>query len=225
MIRTLRMAATAFALFAGISTASAGPIEWSYSAHVRTSAGTGVLKIGSYQLLYDPSGNGTSEPISGNYTLTVPFAERTIAGTSADATGVNSDTIAPFSVGHGYSLVPTANAPPSDTTFLVDLTITDSASGQSGTVSLTGSAGASTWETFPTPALFSLSMNPDQSDLVLGSNRYRVAALGGLPDELDEPAAASFRITATADTPEPGTLLLAAVGLSGVGFGWVRRRV
>ena len=199
------------------------PSGWSYSAHVRTSIGSGVLDLGTHRLGTDPSGNGTVDPVFGDYLITAPLPEATLTGTYPAGTG--NDPIRLFSVGQGYSVIPVeeASAAPRDSRFLLSFTLTDLASGRSGTLEFTGRVGVATSGEYPTRVLFSADLSPTIEQLTLGENRYRVTALGGLPDEIDEPASIGVRVETLATTPEPGTLALAGMGLGVVGVRRWRR--
>jgi hypothetical protein len=220
---------TSFALLVAAPVASAGPIEWDYSAHVRTRTGTGVLNLGTFNLGVDPSGNGSAEPVFSDYTYLADFPERTLTGDFRSLTGGTNDfrlfTVPEFPAYPRAEIAPTG---PTDSSFLVSLTLTDRASGQSGTVELEGSASVIAGPELNSPKLFSLTLGPATTELVLGGNGYRVRGIGGLPDELEEPASAYIGVDVTAaaavQTPEPATLALAAVGLAAVGVRRGRKR-
>src|SRR5438552_15175389 len=97
--------------------ADAGPIGWDYTAHVRTANGLGVLGLGTHRLLSDPSGKGTAEPVPGDYTVTAPLPEATVAGTYPVYPGQPNDEIRLLSVGDGWRVYPADAAPASDPRF------------------------------------------------------------------------------------------------------------
>jgi hypothetical protein len=225
MVRALKLSGVVCGMLAVTTAASAGPIEWGYTAHVQTETGIGVLNMGTYRLGYDPSGRGTVEPVYGDYTITAPLAGTTRSGTYRDAVhGQFNDTIELASVGYGYSVNPAAVVPPSDPTFLLTFTLTDLASGESGMIRLTGRAGASTTDMYPTPVLFWAGLTPHEAELRLGKNLYHITAVDGLPEEMGEPANVGLRITATSSTPEPASLALAGFGLASAAGLRLRRR-
>ncbi|HJZ56416.1 MAG TPA: PEP-CTERM sorting domain-containing protein [Gemmataceae bacterium] len=204
--------------------ALAGPIEWSYSAHIRTTTGLGVLNLGTERLYSNPP-TGDAEPMHDDYVFTAPVGDRTVSGRFPEYEGQPNDSIRLLSVGGGWRVDPVASAPASDPTFLVTFTLTDLASGQSGTIEYVGRAGVATDGNYPPLVLFSADMTPETTELKLGRNRYRVTAIGGLPDEIEEPAVVGVSVAATADTPEPGTLALGGVGFALTGLLRVRRRL
>ncbi len=198
--------------------AAAGPIEWDYTAHVRTSTGLGVLNLGTFRLLSDPSGNGTAEPVAGDYTITAPLPEATVSGTYPAYPGQPNDEVRLFSVGDGWRVYPAEAAPVSDPRFHLTFVLTDRASGQSGTVEFDGTAGVSTGNEFPPSVLFSASMGPPVTDLRLGGNLYRVTVVGGMPVDIEAPAVVGVKVEAGPAAPEPGSLALAGLGLGAAGL-------
>jgi hypothetical protein len=211
-------------LLLGPPLATAGPIEWSYSAHVRTTTDLGLLNLGSERLWSDPSGNGTGELIPGDYVFTAPLGDRTMTGRFPAYPGQPNQPIRLLSVGQGWQTHLAESAPASDPTFLVTFTLTDLASGQSGTIEYVGRGGVATDGLYPPRVLFSGSMGPNETTLVLGRNRYWVRAIGGLPEELEDPASVGVLVEATANTPEPATLALGGIGFALLGLRRIRRR-
>ena len=218
----LILAALALAIAPNLATA--GPIGWSYTAHVRTTTGLGVLNMGTHSLYHFPSPTSTGgDPVYGDYVISAPLPERRMSDSFRVQPGQVIDEIRLFGVGHGYSVDPVATAPASDAGFLLSFTLTDQASGQSGTIEFRGSVGASTNDQYTPQVLFSGGMGPDVTELQLGGNRYRVTAIGGMPDEIQEPARMGVNVMATANTPEPATLAMAGLGLAAVGLSRLRR--
>jgi hypothetical protein len=105
--------------------------------------------------------------------------------------------------------------------FTVDVTITDHASGESGTRTFTGGY-LKLWggEGGAAMIISSFGGDPDGEALELGGNRYtvRASSLGQWTFPTGEMV---VQVDPTAATPEPGTLALAALGL---GVVVVRRR-
>jgi hypothetical protein len=218
---------TTLALLCSAPLVSAGPINWSYTATVRTETGTGNLYIGEANLQSLPPGDPNGIPFGGEYVFYTPLAEFTVSGS-----GIDTDSFAPFFLPRGDGGRPVVHTitrdfdPPMDDKFLVTFTLKDEASGQTGTIDYAGTVRAAEGSgMYPGIFLFNLDMGPQRTELILGENKYAVESFGGLPDEIDEPAGARMRITpsaATVQTPEPTTLALAGLGLAAVGL--TRRR-
>ena len=73
-----------------------------------------------------------------------------------------------------------------------------------------------------TTSLFPVALSPGVHELTLGNNRYQVMTVGGMPDEIGEPAIMGVTVFATANTPEPATLAMAGLGLAAVGLSRLR---
>lgn len=202
----------------GLASAEPLPIEWSYTAHMRTSTGLGVLDFGTHSLWSDPTGSGGGGEFN-NYKITSPFPEMNLSGSSS----VSGEPIHLGYIGYPYSVDPVESAPAADPGFLLTFTLTDTASGQSATLEFGGSGGASTSNEFPPSVLFVSAMGPQALEVQLGQNRYRVTSFGGVPDELGEPAQFGVRVEATALTPEPATFAMAGFGIAAIGLIRARR--
>lgn len=223
MTRRLRFTlCIAFLAFPNLASAEPLPSEWSYTAHIRTSTGLGVLDLGTYSLWNDPTGLGSGE--LGNYKITTPLSEANLSGSYQAYPGQSNGAIRLGYVGYPFSVDPVESAPAADPTFLLTFTLTDTASGESATLEFTGNAGAATDGQFPPLILFSADLYPmDAVEVTLGKNRYRVKGLGGLPDEIEEAAQFGVRVDATALTPEPATLVMAGFGIGAIGLIRARR--
>ncbi len=101
-----------------------------------------------------------------------------------------------------------------------EVTITDEASGQSGTVTFGGLVWEEWAHRWDGTWNYTHGMSGfDDQTLMLGGTRYTLNATIREGDRL-----ATLDITAGPAVPEPGTLALAAVGLGPVGLRLVRRR-
>lgn len=215
----MRRCVALFALLLVPQLVSAGPIEWTYSARLRTAGGTELLDLGTVTLGHYSEGMGHGEWITDEYTLTLPQPEQTATGT-----GTGRQVFPIFSFGSGLRVHPVAEAPAADREFLLDFTLTDTASGASGTIAYTGTAGASVLnERDNLRPLFSAGVDQESAELMLGGRRYRITTERSLPGDIEESAQLWFTVDAVQETPEPGTLLLAAVGLGAVGVRRMRK--
>ncbi len=215
-----------------VGTAAAEPIHWTYTPAFAGNLGSQYVSTGS-------SGRPDASEPTGfrayqGYT-------RLTAAPGGDRTGAGLLTVG--AVAHGdFYWTGTGDPPPAfpiDPQFLAAVTITDAASGESGTASIFGQAASQdSW--LGAPADVSLpdvgQMWGDPSwvqELVLGGNRYRVVFggrktnprdggpfVGGMWDALD--VVADVRVVPDAHAPEPATLALGGLGLLVVG---VARRV
>ncbi len=113
--------------------------------------------------------------------------------------------------------------------FALNVQITDTTSSQVGVARFTGVAGIGSTRT-PTGSmewdLFSISFDQSSEQLMLGGNTYNVTATGA---HGDTPSGVTGTIGVNAGTsaqsPEPGTLALAGIGIAAlVGFA-IRRKV
>jgi hypothetical protein len=218
-----------------VGPAAAEPIPWTYTPAFAGNLGSQYVTTGFGARLdpFEPDGLRHYQ----GYTKLTAAPGGGHAGSAVVTVGA---------VAHGEFYWTGADAPPPafpvDPNFVAAITITDTASGQSGTVSVIGTATSQdSWLGAPADANLpdAGQMWGDASwvqDLTLGGNRYRVAFgerktnprdggpfLGGTWDALD--VVADVRVVPDVHAPEPGTLALAGIGLVGlVGLIGVRRR-
>ena len=204
---TIRLGSIALsAVLLGTSPLSAGPIGWTYSTNFSASLQPSVPYI--YVSDIGP-GVGNSSVLE--------------AALFSIPSGPGGQFVA---LGHFEPrLYNPSQAPPTyTTTFELDATITDSASGKSGVISLLGFGQTSVTPSW-TPGPLSLELfSTGPLSLVLGNNRYDMrvnttsAMMGGNGDVIG-----AVTITPVA-TPEPATFALAGVGLVAAFGARLRRR-
>ncbi len=202
MKRSTSLAALALLLLAG-ARANADFIQWSYN-----------WNISPISVLSD-SGNGsvsfTNQP------------QQTASG--------NSDTVA-------TNLKANSLAPPSNPDTLnhtgaysLTLNLTDTASGQTGTLTFSGKLGGNFSKS--SANITNAFNTPTVQTLFLGGNSYTVTigpySPPGPPDSTNLGSIAAHvdvsSISPASSAPEPSTLLLGLFGLSGAGaFSWRKRR-
>jgi len=182
--------------------AFAGPLDWTYTSRFHQANQSGNLNI--------YVGNG-GEGAGGSYVL-----EAALQGLSEAGHPFNPGA-SPIVVGHFVPMTYNAawQTPPSGgvKNFELDVLITDTTSGQSGTAAFFGTAySVMTTDATPNPSWLIFDSGLSQS-LLLGANRYDMelsqdkAVFGGNGDVV-----ASINVR-PAETPEPASLMLAAVGL------------
>jgi hypothetical protein len=210
---TVRFAVAA-ALLAFPSLAAAGPIQWDYRANVTGEDGGPYFYLGLHA-------RPDSEEPGGIRTGDILGRPRT-DNPSGSASGSQSIPIATLSdINVVWNDVPFQRGPTPDH-FRVDFTITDRASGESGTVTAYGAG-----EIQSDPMLFDFVLwwhvfEWSDQELTLGGNRYQIHFT--TPPELGDAPTLSADVTVgpAAATPEPGTFALAGLGLGAV---FARRRL
>lgn len=227
MIR-FRRAIAAFALALFPLTATAEPIGWSYTVTTGTPTGAPYLYIGTVSHA-DWGGPGVGD-ITNTYRAYNPVSSGTQSGThTGDMRYVSpgGSLSAALHVGDvGYPTLDLVSDSmgipprPSDPTWRVSMAITDAASGQAGTASFD-------WTPFVFPDVFTSGtgvvdwkQESQTKTLVLGDHRYTVTTF---QQDHESHAELLAEVTVTQNTPEPGTLALAGIGLAGVGLRRVRR--
>jgi hypothetical protein len=223
-MRTIRsLGVTAFAILLAPASAFAGPIDWSYTSSFHAAGQPTVPYI------YVANGGTGAD---GSYVL-----EAALHGLIESGYPSNPGA-SPIVVGHFEPVRYNAayqNPPTSEERFELDVTITDVASGQSGTARFFGlgvTLLTQEWTPNPISLMFvgdgsqpsALGRYGTQQSLVLGNNRYDLdvssngeAIWGGNGDVV---ASVAIRPTST---PEPSSIMLAAFGLLGA-FGLTSRK-
>lgn len=228
MLRTL----IALACLAGLSTAAhAEPIQWTYTGGFTSNAGTEFVTAGSGGRP-DAEAPGGMRPYTG-FTELTQAANAGPQGGSARILLGSTPGFTQFFWADGSGPEPAAG-----NQFVASVTLTDTASGASETVSVVGTAESrDSWLGLPAdlnlPAVDQLWAFPGQQ-VTLGGNRYTVkfgelkvnprldSGLGGLWDRLE--VYADVQVSPAAETPEPATLALAGIGLFGLAVARIRRR-
>jgi hypothetical protein len=221
MTRMLKLLGVLAGLLGVAGSAVAGPIQWSYATSLGPEGGGSGIWIGDYirRDSYAPNG----------------WAHANIVGQlqAADPTGPQTGAAHLALGGYHpgfYSLqwddAGFALTGPVRQQFQVQLTITDAASGQSGVVTAYGTGQAHQHDDMLAAPTFGflLSQGADQS-LTLGGNEYAVKFHATEDVGIADGVGISADVTASAaNTPEPGTLLLAGLGFASCGGLWLRRR-
>jgi hypothetical protein len=188
------------------SNVTAGPIGWSYSAEYIPTSNPELTFTWANQ-------SGSFVVQNGDTTGTHLFNTTGFGGPPAAPSGNGLDTIR-------YD-------------FDVKITLTDHNSGQSGSVTYQGYY-SSAWEYHSEPGqngnhwewIWEVSGFGDgplgKQSLVLGGNRYTSWAEGGGTGQFPD---GYLNVTATHETPEPATLVMAGIGLAGFAGLRVRRRL
>lgn len=233
--------ASLFAMLLIASTASAGPLPtWDYTASFSGDRGSAYVDVG-YSARQDSSSStglryyqGYVQLIAAGHTGTVSNASTgtILLGTTPG----NTEFYWALDEEHAPPTPPVDNAPlPSgklDSMFTAAITIKDTASGQSNTVSLTKRVDFNGDPWLGQPADLIPDYAVQNRDFTMGGNRYHVTLheekIGVQPGVMGQPEWRELRILADVsvspiDTPEPGTLILGGIGLMGV-FGARFRR-
>lgn len=198
-----------FVLLCLASRAEAGPIDWTYTSRFSAAGQPDVPFID----IADGGAPGSRYVLEASLQGLIEAGKSANPGSSPIVLGHFAPAL--FPIGPGQ-------APTTATTFELDVTITDQASGLSGTASFFG-FGSTVVNPVSTPNPVSLQfLTPTSKTLVLGENDYELsltstsASWGGNGDVV---AAVSIRPAAT---PEPGALALAGFGFVGL-LGWRNR--
>lgn len=199
-MRVFRLLLTAAALSALSTSADAGPIWFTYriEAEHRPSADGG----GEFAVNHNSPGRGW-------------------VGPSRPSADLASLWLRPAPPAHDPDWQPgVSNIVSRATSFEVGVTLTDRASGVSGDLTLTGTAGSQwmhRWDGLYRGEGAWISFDGSQSrELTLGRHVYTVDAGQGY-DPLDGEVWASISVSAFPN-PEPGTLVLGGLGLAAVGI-------
>lgn len=198
----------------GMTTATAGPLDWSYTATLSAANGSDYLLIGSQLHPLPPSGDTWAE----HYFL-VPVGEyQPKSGTVYPG---SSDMLFGFSPGGPLEIVTTLPPGVTPTPFEVTLTLTDG-EGNSTIVRETGSVSATGLLTSGT-GNFNIGFNGEH-DVTLGGRRARVTFGQGAWSESGVYTTFAVNELSPSETPEPGTLILGGIALAGGVGAWLRRR-
>lgn len=211
MVRSLL---TAAALVAVGTPASAGPILWTYNATFGPVGGPGWLV---FKTSVDPYPDGTSPALP---TPSWKFDNSGFGTSGVRAGSSHGLEVIGFTVPNGYGLRydPVPDGQRSADRFRLTFSLTDNASGQTATTSWTGTVtmhyhqGGFPGEVEPAYVFWDIGPQTQQT-WTLGANTYRVKLydqLAGRDDRL-------FADVTLNPTPEPATLLMAGIGVGGLG--------
>jgi hypothetical protein len=218
MHRTIRAAIATLALLALPQLAAAGPIQWEYSTTIIGENGNHLLDLGIHQwLVVENNGNDISGPFDFHVTQELPLV---FPGIIPAEGSVREIQLAGMT-NQGGTRINATPEQPADPRFKVSMTIKDLASGETGTVDLFGRVDVLSTNVLNDPKF--LIINADEHKIiVLGGNRYDIHAYGG-DTESNTRLWADVTVGPVAATPEPGTFMLAALGLGGIALRLRRR--
>lgn len=206
MMRRACLSALALVSIAA-GTASAGPIEWGYLVTFAPD-GEGVLLLGGIATPDGPRDFVSGlEPanLEGSVSNSLQLHIGSLRGASVFVADLLNDGIR------------------ARQQFVSDLTITDTASGESGKVTVFGRGAYLGDNQLQDPrVLLELLEQSRSRELTLGGNRYQIEySIVQNVDDRNSTLVAEVSVAPAAATPEPGTLALAGLGLGAVGL--VRR--
>lgn len=207
-MRELRVFLSAVGLLVLPAAAAAGPIWFS----VRTESSA------------TPDANGGA----GNLTITSGQQGRIGLDPGVNSSADIADlTLSPRAPAHPDWEFGESHTFAGDTRYSISIELTDEASGESGTVHVTGSAHSDwlwRYDGRVTPDIAWLGYDvPQHQTLTLGANRYTVTTTDdSSPLGDDAHGSISLSVTSLNATPEPGSLALGGLGLAVAGI--ARRR-
>jgi hypothetical protein len=213
MVRSLLAVTAALVVSAP---ASAGPILWTYNATFGADGGPGWLLFNTSADRYRyPDGSVPAFPTPSWKFDNYGFGSGGVfAGNRSDFSVIGFTT--PDGYGLRYTDVPAGVR--STNEFRLTFSITDNASGQTASTSWTGTVtmhyhvGDTPGDVVPAAVLWDIGP-PTLHTWTLGGNRYQV----DLFTQLDGQADALFANVRLNPTPEPAMLLLAGIGVGGLG--------
>ncbi len=212
---------------------TAEPVNWTYTSILTGENGSPAISAG-------PGGRPDADSPDGlrhflGYSI---LTQANNAGPQKDSTRILLGSTPGYSSFIWLNESPSPGSPAAiDPYFVAAITIHDTSSGKSGTVSVTGKAQSSDcWLGLPADLNLPMSSYDWQipvsssNSLVLGQNRYTVK-IGEVKDnerselglglEWDQLRVLADVEVSPAQTPEPGTVVLAVIGLlSGLGWKW-----
>jgi len=206
-----RMAGVVAVLLLAAS-AQAGPITWSYSSAFETIGGK----------WYPPNVIMTLQNIHGQYVSDLLDAD------GGPKTGWQTVTVGTIRPSYSDGGDPRAPIPFS---YKFTLSLTDAASGETGTVVYTGGAGENAeWvgdAPFQVPInrhAFVVGLQPQSDEtLTLGGHEYRVKLTTRSHADGNAYLDAAVEVGELNETPEPGTMVLAGLAMAGGIGAWIRR--
>jgi hypothetical protein len=202
-MRVFRLLLTAAALFALSATAEAGPIRFTYRIEAE---------------------HGPSEDGAGEFAVNHRSPGRGWVDHSRPSADLASLWLRPAPPLHDPDWQPgISNTVSRTTTFEVGVTLTDRASGVSGDLTLTGTAGSQwmhRWDGLYRGEGTWISFEGSQTrELTLGQHVYTIEAGQAFdPRDAEVWASISVKSSPMVHNPEPGTLVLGGLGLAAAGL-------
>lgn len=195
------------------SAAQAGPITWGYSSAFETVGGN-----------WDPS-----NVITTLQNIHHQYVSELLDASGGPKTGWQTVTVGIIRPLDGHGGDPRADIP---FDYRLTVRLTDTISGETGTVVYVGGAGEiADWVNEPpfqtaiNRHAFVVGLTPQGDEtLTLGGHEYRVKLTARSHADGNAYLDAAVEVGETHETPEPGTLVLCGLALAGGAGAWVRRR-
>jgi hypothetical protein len=207
----------------GAATVDAGPIQWSYQVAIAGKTGKSRIAAGVHSLEYAPDPAIPDMTTFGDFYVTAPLPQ-VFSQDFGEVGSVNARPLAQLDPGvaAGFELNPPAEL--ADDQFRLTLAITDTASGQSGSVDFLGIVGFDGGGQIGGFNLWFMGISGDrEATLLLGDNRYDISVFDHDFEDITR-IEADIAVSSTVQTPEPASVVLAAVGIVGGMIAARRRR-
>jgi hypothetical protein len=196
----------------GAGTVAAGEVPWTYTTTVTAGNDALVMDMGRLDL---------PDPATGGTTRHYYYGQLSHPNPTGGFDGAARWRVVGFGVGDIQERM-TPNPPGYTNDMHITLSIRDEASGEVGELTTSSFVGFVVNHNDGDRIYPYIGANLDPHTLVLGDNRY-VVNFRYNQDVNEAWFEASVKIQPASQTPEPGTVALAGIGIGAVG-GWVRRR-